>query len=537
MTIGQNFNGVHYGSLNTDSGALPPDCNGTIGPNHFVQFVNGIFAVYNKTNGVRVQIETDLDFWASAQVSIDTSEWDVTDPRVIYDSTSQRWFASQVDVDVLEQEFNNDLGSNQFLLAVSLTSDPTGQWQGVMFDSDPDNGNFADFPTLGVDSVGLYISGDMFDASGDPTTAAPLGPTLVAIPKVDMLAATPTNGPDISRRTWFGIMSYAQRGQVLQPASCSDGSTQGSILTVDNIGMDSSPHSNVVTWAVQNVVSSGAATLTPAIFTPTVPWEVPDNAEAGAPLLTPTQPDGTMQLQANDARISARVYALSGVLYAVQNTELNNRIAIKYYRMRAADGVLLESATISDTNLDLFFPSIAANSNGTVVIGYDGCSSNTYITAYAVAGQIINGSTAFGTPLVLRASAVVYHGDDETYAQLLGGPVLSRWGDYSATSVDPVNPNLFWTAQMWASDTDVWDTVITELITTPQENMNISVASGAVTLSWPTLLSGYHLQSSTSLGPAASWSNVTQTPATNGAVLSVQLPMVGSKSFFRLEPP
>src|SRR5262249_6881504 len=154
----KNFTGIIYGDANTNSAALPPDSNGAIGPAHFVEFINGAFAVYSKTDGHRVEFKTDVDFWAGAGVGIDSS-WDVSDPRVIYDPLSQRWFASQIDIDVFTQILDSTFGSNHFLLAVSATSDPTGEWKGVSFDSDPDNGNFADFPTLGVDSQGVYLAG------------------------------------------------------------------------------------------------------------------------------------------------------------------------------------------------------------------------------------------------------------------------------------------------------------------------------------------------------------------------------------------
>src|SRR5437870_10414554 len=102
MSIGHNFTGISYGGSNTNSASLPADCNGAVGPNHFVEFVNGVFAVYNKTNGSQEDFKTDVDFWAAAHVGID-SLWEVSDPRVIYDPTSQRWFASQVDIDVFTQ--------------------------------------------------------------------------------------------------------------------------------------------------------------------------------------------------------------------------------------------------------------------------------------------------------------------------------------------------------------------------------------------------------------------------------------------------
>ena len=81
----------------TNSQALPPDPNGVIGPTRFLEFVNGAVAVYNRTNGVSVQRKSDLKFWADAGLNV--SAIDVTDPRVIYDPNSQRWFATQVDFD------------------------------------------------------------------------------------------------------------------------------------------------------------------------------------------------------------------------------------------------------------------------------------------------------------------------------------------------------------------------------------------------------------------------------------------------------
>jgi len=43
----------------------------------------------------------------------------------------------------------------------------------------------------------------------------------------------------------------------------------------------------------------------------------------------------------------------------------------------------------------------------------------------------------------------------------------SRWGDYSATSVDPSDPNSFWTIQMYPSGPAAWSTQITQILTVP----------------------------------------------------------------------
>jgi hypothetical protein len=528
VVIGRNFTGSSY---EVNSQAAPPDSNGAIGPRHFMEFINGTVAVYNKTNGLSVQRKSNKKFWADAGLIISTDS-EVSDPRVIYDPTVQRWFASQVDFDAAATD--PTLEANDFLFAVSATSDPTGSWHGFIFQADPDSGSFADFPTLGLDANAVYLSGDMFQGESNP-----VGAGLVSIPKADLLLSTPV----ITNRTWFGVLDHSERGEVLQPVICFDGSASGSVLAMGDIGNDSDPHSNIVMFAVQNAASTNA-NLSAATSINVSPYVVPFNSDMGVPLFNAFQPDGTYTLQVNDARLSAKVCAVGGVLYAVHNTEVNNRVAIRWYRINATNQTVLESGMIADANLDLFFPSIAANANGVVVIGYNGSSTSTFVSSFALVGETANGVTTFGNPVLLKSGVVSYHDANEIIAQLLGDPVVdSRWGDYSATSVDPSDPSHFWTIQMYPSDTGsidegIWSTQITELITTqPPPLLTIASSGTNVLVSWPSLASSFHLQATTNLLAANSWSLVPQMPFTNGPQISVLVPGNTSSQFFRLQSP
>jgi hypothetical protein len=141
------------------------------------------------------------------------------------------------------------------------------------------------------------------------------------------------------------------------------------------------------------------------------------------------------------------VYEVGGVLYAVHNTEVNNLSAVRWYRLNPANHAVLEAGTISDPTLDLFFPSIAANPAGTVVICFNASSISSYVSAYAVVGQTVNGVATFGSRVLLKAGTASYQDqpgvDPATY--------VSRWGDYSSTCMDPADPNRFWTIQMYPS--------------------------------------------------------------------------------------
>ena len=527
VSVGVNFTGSTGGVV---SQALPPDSNGAIGPGRFMEFINGTVAIYNRTNGASLQRKTDLKFWADAGLNV--SAIAVSDPRVIYDPTVQRWFASQVDYD--PNASDPTVEANDFLLAVSTTSSPTGPWIAFMFQADPDNGYFADFPTLGVDGEAVYISGDFYSAG-----EVPEGPGLVSIPKADLIAATPT----IANRSWFGVMNIADRGEVMQPAICFDGSESGNILAMGDIGTTSDPYSNIVCSVVQNPGTT-SPTLSPPTPLTVAPYQVPDNSLLGVPQFTATQPDGTSTLQANDARLSAKVFAVGGVLYAVNNTELNGRMAIRWYRIRAGDHALLEQGTIADPNLDLFFPSIAANQFGSVVICCNGSGSGTYISSYAYAGQTLAGQTTFGNGILLQSGVADYHDANEILGGLLDTPTTSRWGDYSTLSVDAADPTQFWTIQMYPSGIDsaglgegIWSTQITQLIVTAPPVLALTTSGTNVQISWPLYAAGYQLQSTATLADTNSWNPVACVTVTNGVYISTQVPGTAAAQFFRLQKP
>jgi hypothetical protein len=524
--IGQNFTGSTYGS---DSQNTPPDANGAIGPDYFMEFINGEAAFYNKTNVDTPIRITDVAFWSQAGVNI-SSDAVVTDPRVIYDPASGRWFASQVDASATAVDFTHL--ANNFLLAFSDSADPSGSWHGFIFRADPNTGRFADFPTLGVDASGVYLSGDMLHDSTN------VGCGLVSIPKATLLGTT-----NISSLTWFGVMPYASRGEVLQPAICFDGSSSGNIVSVGNTGITSDPHSNIVTFAVQNAAGPGATLSAPTSLT-VGPYAVPFNSDMGYPLFNPVQPDGTTTLQANDARFSAKVYAVGGVLYAVHNTEVNGRVAIRWYRLSAATHALLESGTISDPDLDLYFPSIAANPANVVVIGCNGSSIDTFISCYAYVGATVNGVTTFNSPLLLQSGVASYHDENELITlDLLGEIVDSRWGDYSSMSVDPNDPNRFWTIQMYPSGVDsssgydvgIWSTQITEILTAIPK-LSLAVSNANAVVSWPGTAITFNLETSTNL-VAGGWSVVSSKFSTNNGSVFYQTALTNRARFFRLHQP
>lgn len=127
----QNF----IGASQSESGFLPPDPTGAVGPNHYVHSVNSIVKIFDKTGNLLVGPVS-----LSAFLGIGSNNGD---PIVLYDQLADRWFVS---------EFGN-LGSNLGLaIGVSETSDPAGAYNVYQFDL----GGFPDYPHYGVWHDGYY---------------------------------------------------------------------------------------------------------------------------------------------------------------------------------------------------------------------------------------------------------------------------------------------------------------------------------------------------------------------------------------------
>jgi hypothetical protein len=494
LRIGQNFTGSEF---RRDSDALPYDGNGAPGPNDFVELINGRFSVYAKASGTRLQSMTDIAFWAQAGISLGGS-LTVTDPRIIFDSNAQRWFASCIDVSANGVHQSK----NHFLLAVSASADPTGAWHGFAFTADPVNGDFADFPTLGLDQSAVYLAGDLYT----PLTGLHIGSTLVAMPKSDLLTAVPS----VDRRISFGTLAFNAHGQVLQPAMVTGTASSGeSVLAVGDLGVTGRTSTRIGFTTLAGSSATNFSLITVPLYS--LPTRL-------------AQPDGSTNLDAGDTRFSASVRRVGDTLYAVHAVANGARNALRWYRFDAPQTTLIDSGTIADPNLDLAYPSIAANDSGTVVVACNGSSFSSFVSCYAAAGETVGGTLTFGNLLLLKAGLASY--------QPSGGTGLSRWGDYSTTMADPSDPTRFWTIQGYPLDRSTWATQITELLTNVR--LSVSLDGGNVVISWPASAVNAHLQFSPTLPPTGQWEPVTQTPTIVGGESIVTLPVSGAEGYFQL---
>ena len=117
----------------------------------------------------------------------------VFDPHVVFDPTTDLWYASAIDLGNLAGATTAAIEPNNFLVAVSKTSDPTQGWTAFIIASDPTNATRADFDTLGFNSNSLVVTANMYDTS---TGATLVDRSVLSIPLADLTHANGRQSTD-----------------------------------------------------------------------------------------------------------------------------------------------------------------------------------------------------------------------------------------------------------------------------------------------------------------------------------------------------
>ena len=126
------------------NGVVPPDPNGTVGPNHVVTMVNLTFQIFDKSGNSLFGPANNNTLWAGFGGDCQTDN--SGDPVVLYDRAADRWVLSQFTAS----------GPTFFeCVAVSTTNDPTGSYFRYAIATGT---NFPDYPKAGVWPDAYYFS-------------------------------------------------------------------------------------------------------------------------------------------------------------------------------------------------------------------------------------------------------------------------------------------------------------------------------------------------------------------------------------------
>ena len=122
----------------------PPDPNGEVGPNNFVEMINLVFAVYDKAGNLLAGPVDTGSLWAGFSIPDCTDP--SGDPVVLYDQFMDRWLLSQFTTSGL----NDPTRPFWNCVAVSTSGDPTGTYYRYAFETTSDGiFYFPDYPKYG----------------------------------------------------------------------------------------------------------------------------------------------------------------------------------------------------------------------------------------------------------------------------------------------------------------------------------------------------------------------------------------------------
>ncbi|MEP6755075.1 MAG: PEP-CTERM sorting domain-containing protein [Chthonomonadales bacterium] len=452
-SIGISFTGNSL-SDPTQPGLAPPDTNGAVGLNHYVEFTNGAYAVHDKSTGAIVGSRvTDVTFWNNSGISAAITNTGVSDTRIIFDKLSQRWFAAEITLSST---------GNLVLVAVSKTSNPLDGFNATSYVG---SAQFADYPVLGVNADGVTISTNNFTSSVGSFS----GISVTTIPKADLLAVTPS----VANKTTFNNPS-ASLGFTIQGVTSIDPSIGHTAL----VAVNNSNFSQLNRTNINGVIGAGASLSATNIV----------NVAATSYTGLARQPDGTRQIDGLDDRIggTASAYQVGGNIFLVHGISVNaagvaatsgsaTHNALRLTVLNEASNAVVTESTLFSNLYDYIMPSIAVNQFGDIVVGFtrSGSVADGFLSSYADVCNFDGSSIICDTPFLAgTGTGATGGGLGQANYHLFGGDG-ERWGDFSATNVDPNDPYSFWTAQEFAGTPTrfsggEWRTQVTQIALTPR---------------------------------------------------------------------
>jgi carboxypeptidase family protein/dockerin type I repeat protein len=433
---------------------LPPDTNGAVGPTQYVQMVNTVFSVYDKT-GTRLSGPTPINALFSAlPASSRCRATNDGDPVVVYDQLADRWLLSQFAV---RDDAGGTNGPYEQCIAISQTSDATGAY--YVYDFPLSTTKFEDYPHLGLWPDAYYMTTHQFNQAG----TAYLGQAAWALERDRMLKGQPAQLlyfdlgalPPPFNTGFGGQLPANVDGFTLPPAGAPNYFVEVDSSADVGLGNNLRIWKFHVDWATPANSSYGVAGM-PNFVIPITDFARP-NCMNNAVGCVPQAGDASQLDPIGDRLMYRLAYRNFGdheslvLNHTVVASATTGQMGPRWYEVRDPGGTptIFQQSTWGPTSqTDLLYrwmSSVAMDRAGNMAIGYSTSNQITF-PSIAYAGRL-----ASDPPNVLsQGEAQLFAGTGPQH----GGPTLGRWGDYTDMTVDPVDDCTFWYTNEYYSATD-----------------------------------------------------------------------------------
>jgi hypothetical protein len=401
-TTSTGFNGLSEGQIG--GFYYPPDVQVAVGPNYIMEMNNLEGKTFTKTGG-------SISTFSLHPFFVISSSDEITDPRIMYDTGSGRWFASI-----------SDLTLNTVKVAVSTSSIPNAfKIFNFKFSNCPD------YPTIGLNDDKFAVSVNLFASVCNGGYA---GVQYYIINKSYMIGATST--PIYSRSSPnTSIFS-------LQPIQSSSSTPT---LYMATVGDDLSTHATVYSFSKPPSTSNVPTSI---VNYPIQTTHIPPNA---------IQRGTSNQVDTGDARILDTSW-YNGRLWLTFNDactpsgDVQTRSCIRLIQINTPTSSLSQDFDVGAKAAYYFYPALRMDSSSNLLVVFGASSSNIYPSIFAT-GQAATGGPLDSSPLTLK---------NGTYPE-----TTSRFGDYFGAAVDPSNTSIVWEAGEYHLSS-LWSTFIATML-------------------------------------------------------------------------
>jgi hypothetical protein len=406
----------------------PPDPNGAVGPYNFVESINTQYHVYDKLGH---SLAGPVDFKTLFPGSEDDG-----DPIVLYDKFADRWFITE-----FQLAQNPD---NYILAAVSVTNDPAGAYYVWWFNVGT---NTPDYPKYSIWTDGYYSTAQWFDQFGNPLTSQLItvlqrNRMLKGSPSAGMITASmPSNPPFGGNNSLFSAPKTFDCDGPLPPYG-----TPNYLVFFENT--NSGGYSNsIVLFKLATDTTHETIAVTKADSMPVSGFNAYFSGGSDNDI---SQPGASNSLDALDGTFNFRVpYMIfpgynSVVLCNTINTG-GSVAGIRWYELRQDTGTkawsIYQFGTYAPADgVSRWNASICQDNWGDIALAYSVSSAGTVYPGIRYTGRLFTDPLGKMTFTEQTAIAGV--------SSLTG--VGGRWGDYSASTLDPSDGFTFWHVNEYA---------------------------------------------------------------------------------------
>jgi hypothetical protein len=480
----------------------PPDQALCVGNGYTVESVNSVLRVYSSATGAPLTGVQDLNTFFGYPAAIDRTTGaigpDVIDPVCHYDPDHRRFVVA---ITTLFVDANGDYnGLNTIDLAVSNTGNPTGNWT-IYHVPAQNNGTqgtpnhhcdlgfcFQDYPHIGGDANGIYVTTNEYSTFGDSYSGAQIFAFSKAQLSAHPGAITVTTVENLKVRGIPGFTVWPATSPAGQYGSAANG-TEYFLSTIAGDGYETGnptgSAAKIGLWALTNTASlntnSPAVNLTSAlinsesyVFPPKAdqkPGKTPladciNDKKTPTPFgkgcwqlffdEEPAHDEVLSALDANDTRMQQTWYT-NGMLWGSADTAVKVggevKAGVAWFSVRPSitasgqvAGAVSRQGYLALGNNNLTYPALAMGTNGRGVIAFTVVGE----TYYPSAGYATITSTGSVGSIHIAAAGKGPADGFTSYKAFVGDPPRTRWGDYGAAVTDGSS---IWIASEWIGQT------------------------------------------------------------------------------------